>query len=184
MNIKEKVEEILTNQLEDSVILEIYKTGSQLFSDTPKDLDYVVICDNFKQRIRKVIVKDGEESYDIMLYDREAMLKQLDFSNTDYVRKQLKLYNYFICFRDKVYGDSNIDWNMLDHKEEYLDFLRYEYHKTQALKRDVTRHSKGYVHYYIILKIYDNNKIEITNQMLEDIITLYNGGEQVRAIVE
>ena len=49
-NIINEVNKILVSQNETSTtILEIFKTGSQLFIENPSDLDYVVICENYKK---------------------------------------------------------------------------------------------------------------------------------------
>ena len=73
---------------------------------------------------------------------------------------------------------------MLDYKQSYLEYIKLKYEKT--LKRTInrTKGTKAFVHFYIILKIYENNKIEITPEMLQDIRTLYDAidGSQIQII--
>jgi hypothetical protein len=72
---------------------------------------------------------------------------------------------------------------MLEHKEEYLNHLKENY---ANLKKFSNRHKigKSFVHYYIILKIFENNKIEITEQMTEDIELLYSGSQECESIIQ
>ena len=58
MDIKKHVEDILIRiGAVDATILEIHKTGSQLFISNSTDLDYVVICSNFKNYYFKSLRK-------------------------------------------------------------------------------------------------------------------------------
>lgn len=183
MDLKVEVEKILAEQSEEAKILEIYSTGSQIFRDTPSDLDYVVICEGYSQRRRQVVLR-LDKTYDIMIYDKKAMLKQLDFNDSNYVEERFKLYNYFVCFRDTMYGNWDLDWNILDYEEDYRKYLWFSYDRTISRLINKVPHGKLFVHYYIPLKIFKNKKVEITEEMKQDILKLYEGGEQVLPIIE
>ena len=88
-----------------------------------------------------------------MIYDETAKWDQLTFGNNLYTHRDLKLFNYFIHFRDTVYGKWEIEWNMLDFKTSYLQYIKNRYNETVGKRNNKTKATKGWVHYYIILKI-------------------------------
>lgn len=185
MDIKKYVEQELIEEEEfNTTILEIAKTGSQIFRDNPVDLDYVIILDGYPQRHRKVVENIDGVVYDIILIDKEAVQAQLDFNRTGYIHEGHKLFNYCYPIREPIYGHYNIDWNMLDHEDEYIQYLYKRYARTLKKLKVKTKFTKMFVHYYIPLKIFGNQKVEITDEMRKDIIKLYEGGKQVLPIVD
>jgi hypothetical protein len=190
MEIKEIVESVLQQQKEkEAVILEIFMTGSSVFEiNRNSDKDYVVICENYGQRRRRTVLTIDEVKYDILIIDKKAALATLDFNNNTYVDKGYdnKLYNYFydVPFRKKVYGDSQIVWSVLEHKKEYFDFIKEKIRKNnfQVLK-DPWKVGKCFVHYYTILKIFENNSVEMTEQMRLELSLLYEGKEESGPII-
>jgi hypothetical protein len=186
MTIKSIAEEILLREREeDAVILEIFETGSQLFTDRENDYDYIVVCKDYMQRYRRTHLEDNGKKLDIVFIDEKAVQSLLDFEDLHYVKQNVKLYNYFFepNIRKTVYGSFDIDWSMLEHKEEYLNHLKENY---ANLKKFSNRHKigKSFVHYYIILKIFENNEVEITEQMTEDIELLYSGSQECESIIQ
>lgn len=185
MNIYEEVNKILQEQNESATVLEIFKTGSQLFKSNPTDLDYVAICENYtKRRTRQYRIVEGE-SYDIIIIDKEAVQAQLDFDNETFIHKNHKLFNYFYPIRETVWGNYEIEWEMLDHKNEYLEFARKRYRESigKLLKKTSSCFSKTYVHYYIILEMYRHLRIEVTKEMKRNIQLLYRGGREATSII-
>jgi hypothetical protein len=186
MNIKSIAEDILLKEREeDAVILEIFETGSQLFVDRDTDYDYIVVCKDYMQRYRRTRVEDNGKKLDIVFIDEKAVHARLDFNDLHYLKLNEKIYNYFFesNIRKTVYGSFDIDWNMLEHKEEYLSYIKKTY---LSLKKHPNSRiiGKSFVHYYIILKIFENNKIEITEQMTEDIELLYSGSQECESIIQ
>lgn len=187
MDIISFVEEWFVKMREtNAVILEVYKTGSQLFRDDPHDLDFEVICENLDQRFVFKQTKENGICYDIVIIDKRALEAQLDFNNKYYTERRLKFFNYLFAIRETIYGDANITWNMLEYKKAYLTYLseRFEEDSTRSGMRGSYRRGKFYVHYYIPLKIYENNSLEITTEMSAGIKVLYAGGEEAIPVIE
>lgn len=191
MDIKEIAESLLQQQEEnEAVILEIFMTGSNVFElDRDTDKDYVVICDKFGQRRRRIITTIDGVKYDVLFLDKKATIAALDFNNKIYIDKGYdnKLYNYFYDeqFRRKIYGDSGIQWSVLEHKKEYMSFVRDKMTKSNYhVLKDPWVLGKFFVHYYMILKIFENNSVEMTEQMKNDIKLLYGRTEQAGPIIQ
>lgn len=165
MDIKNYIEELLEGT--GATILEISKTGSQLFKEDPNDLDYTVVCENFTEARAKFNADIDGVHYDFFMYDKEALLKRLDFNDNTY--DIVKLYNYFQEIREVVYGTFETNWSLLDHKQDYLNYLKIRNDSTPSRYRK----SRDYVHFYVVLKMIDNSSIVITEQMIEDVNNLY-----------
>jgi hypothetical protein len=187
MTLKEIAEDILLKEKElEATILEIFETGSQLFVERNNDLDYVVVCKNYKQRRKKNLIQVDGITYDILFIDELAVYATLDFDELYYVNEKVKIYNYFWekNIRKTIYGSFDIKWNMLDHKDKYLAYIKDRYNKAQmSIHKDKWKLGKIFLPYYIILSIYKNNKVEITDDMLKDIIQLYSKTEESISII-
>lgn len=177
MEIKQLVEKILKDQEQTEVeILEIFKTGSQIFIDNPKDLDYVAICKNYSKKRTKTLIKDETVWHDIIIIDIEALKTILDFNDKETMPKDLKFFNYFFekDIRQTVYGGVDLNWSMLDHKQAYLDVLKDKFNRFRYKDvKNVWKIGKIFVHYYVAYHIIKNEKVELTEQMRKDIKTLY-----------
>ena len=188
MLIKEIVDEILKEQKETNAeILEIFKTGSQVLSSTNGDKDFVVICKNYTKNRTKQIVNRDNINHDIIIIDEKTMYSCLDFNDTSLVHKDVKFFNYFFekNIRETVYGGIDIKWNMLEHKEEYLKYIKEKYNRIRLLNiNNVWKIGKVFVHYYIVLNILKNNKVEITPQMKFDIDLFYSKNPNAEALIK
>ena len=179
MEIKQIAEQELVKQVElNATILEIFITGSKLFLDRNTDYDYVVICENFQQRRRKIIVTIENKKYDFVFIDKTALPYLFDFDNIEYLHPRIKFFNYLFDagIRKTIYGGYDVGWSMLDHKEKYLEHIKHYYLDVarMPIHKNRWKFGKMLVHYYIILSIYNNNKAEITEEMLQDIRLLYS----------
>lgn len=189
MNIKEIAEKLLIEQKEvNAIILEIFQTGSNVFGvQREKDDDYVIICENYGQRKRRELVIENDIKYDILIMDKKAIEASLDFDDYVYIQNDVKLFSYFydVSIRKTVYGNSNLNWSMLNHKTKYIDYIKTRFASTKYhLLLDPWKFGKHLVHYYVVLKIYENNKAELTEEMLLDIKTLYSATEAAHPIIE
>lgn len=189
MEIKNLAQRLLTEQREDkAVILEIFQTGSNVFGvGRTKDDDYVVICENYGQRKRRTILIENDVKYDVLIMDIKAVEASLDFDDYIYIPNDVKLFSYFydVSIRKTVYGKSNLSWSMLDHKQKYLEYIKTKFDTTNYLILvDPWKFGKHLVHYYNILKIYENNKAELTPEMLADIKKLYDAKEEAMPIIQ
>ena len=185
MDIKTYVEELLIEQGElFTTILEISKTGSQLFNDDPNDLDFMIVCEGHSQMKTKVNVDVDGVHYDLFIYDKEALLGRLDFNDTT-LPTHLKLYNYFQELREVVYGEYHTGWNMLDHEVDYKKYILDKYTKLNIeVPTAKRRHGKNYVHEYIILKIYENQSILLTEEIINNVKLLYSNGEECYPVID
>lgn len=158
----------------DSEILAIFETGSQLFRDIDKvnDIDYTVVCNNYKPKRTKNIFKIENKTYDIIVYDESFYIDILNFRKNGI--RQVMIYNYFLKINKVMYGSWDYEWDMFSHKEEYLKFLKEEYISTIGKRVNRSKVTKHWVHYYIIVKMYENNSIELTEEMIKDINNLYD----------
>jgi hypothetical protein len=188
MLIKEIVDKILEEQKETNAeILEIFKTGSQVLSSTNGDKDFVVICKNYTKNRTKQIVNRDNINHDIIIIDEKAMYSCLDFKDTSLVHKDVKFFNYFFekNIRETVYGGIEIKWSMLEHKEEYIEYIKEKYKRVRLLNiNNVWKIGKVFVHYYIVLNILKNNKVEITPQMKFDIDLFYSRSANAEPLIK
>ena len=188
MLIKEIVDEILKEQKETNAeILEIFKTGSQVLSSTNGDKDFVVICKNYTKNRTKQIVNRDNINHDIIIIDEKAMYSCLDFKDTSLVHKDVKFFNYFFekNIRETVYGGIDIKWSMLEHKEEYIKYIKEKYRRVRLLNiNNIWKIGKVFVHYYIVLNILKNNKVEITPQMKFDIDLFYSRSANAEPLIK
>jgi hypothetical protein len=188
MDIKALAELILDRQKEkDATIIEIFKTGSQIFLDRKKDYDFVIICKNYNQRRTREVVEENGLKYDIIIIDENAVKASMDFNNLFYVHKDIKLFNYLFekNIRQTIYGNFELDWSMLQHKEDYLGFIKERFNKTNYdILKDPWRVGKSFVHYYVILKIYENNKVELTEEIINNVSLLYGSTIEAKPIID
>jgi hypothetical protein len=74
---------------------------------------------------------------------------------------------------------------MLEHKKEYFDYIKERYNRFNLLKLgNVWKIGKVFVHYYIILNILKNNKVEITPQMKFDIDLFYSRSANAEPLIK
>lgn len=182
-DIKEIAEQELERQGENTEIIAIYEVGSQLFKSDPNDLDFVVICEEYSQKRKKFFTTIEGIDYDIAFFDEDSMKGILDYSNTD-LDEGYKIFNYWPHIATAVYGSWDYGFNILDHQDLAIHFLKNNYNRGLVRKINKTRITKSYVHYYLPLKMFENNSTEITSEMHQDVVKLYEEGDQVLPIVE
>lgn len=185
MDIKQKADEILfAQQEENATILEIFKTGSQLFIENPHDLDFIIVCDGFTQRRRKVFFEEDGLHYDLIFIDKKAVAAQLNFSDDSYIHYKIKLYNYFYALKETVFGGYDDGWDIFEQEESYFEYIKKHYAEGVGKLTVKWKVGKLFVHYYVILKMYINGSTEITSEMMEDIQILYSRTEAATPIIE
>jgi len=186
MDIKKYLDNLLLQIGElDAVVLEISKTGSQLFKDGPKDQDYRVVCTGLQQRDVRANIEVEEIVYDFFIFDVSAIQAQQDFNDKYYIREYIKMFAYTTQVKEVIYGGFDTGWDMLEHEEEYKKFIKNAYDTTldTIIRGTNYRHGKFYVNYYIILKIYENQIAEINEDMVKDIQTLYLKKDETRDVI-
>jgi len=69
---------------------------------------------------------------------------------------------------------------MLAHEDEYKTYITNRYYNSNVTTMSTSRYKPGkfYVHYYLILKIFENKKVELTEEMKSDVLTLYANNEE------
>lgn len=186
MEIYDIVKQILIKQNElTATVLEIFKTGSQLFVSNPHDLDFVAVCTGYKTgRTRQHEEYDGVV-YDIIIIDKKFVTAQLNFDD-ELLGNSMKLFNYMFHkdIRETVYGYYNIRYDLLRHKDRYLSYLKERYKTSVGRLKNKTNFTKMFVHYYIILKLFENNSTAITKEIRDNAQVLYKGGTAVLSLVD
>lgn len=183
MDIEKTVNDILSSESEDASVLEISKVGSQLFQDRVGDYDYFVILDGFSKHKKFYKRFENGIKYDFIFTDKEAFYEQLDFNKSVLVDPRHKIYNYFHTIKIVLFGNSDFSWNMFSHQEEYMSFLKDRYLNTIAKVPNKRVFSKLFVHFYLVLKMFDNGSSEITQEMSNAIKCLYNNTVEAEFII-
>lgn len=168
--IKERLSE--ENELQ-AQILEIYKTGSQLFHNNNKDLDFVCVLSNYSKDRSKFIIEEDDVKYDIILLNVNFLNSLLNLEEVGQ-GERIKLYNYFYVFKEIVYGENQSSWDMFANKNEYLLEVKQIYMSGPKKAKNKWKFGKMFAHYYVILKIYENNFLGLTEEMKRDIEILYS----------
>ena len=184
MDINNYVEEFLINKNETATILAIYNTGSQIFIDTPSDLDYTIVCSGLKQKVYKTIVEYNGIMYDLFIKDETMIPQMLDFANSDYMN--LKVFNYFLAIEVPIYGEFKHGWNIFEHETEYKNYIKNKYNSEVVLrsKKNPKSNARFFVHYYIILKIFDSGSLIITNEMRDNVSLMYQNSEEAYPAID
>jgi hypothetical protein len=191
MEIKQIVEKVIQDQKEtNATILAIFLIGSNLFFERNTDKDYVIICKNYAQRLTKRVVQQDGIKHDLFIFDEEAAKALLNFNEYNYINNR-KTFNYLFdtSLRKPLYGNWDYQWNMLEHKEAYITYLKDMLFNKLSFEELEKRQKlyflgKDMVHFYIVSQIYKNNKAEITPEMIEKIKVLYARQEAAEPIVK
>lgn len=188
MDIKKIVNDFLQENQYDIEIIEIFETGSKFLGyEMPLDVDVVIIGKNVvdfflmgQMRFKKEI---DDITYDLVFIDEKLAKKRLNFEFIMPYEKNQILYNYFYSFRKKIYGDSKLNFDFFNEKNRYMPFMKDLFQETIGKANDKWKIGKSFVHYYLILKFYENESFDIDNKMKEDIAKLYSGLEDCSDII-
>lgn len=164
-------------------ILEIFKTGSQLFRNNPNDLDFVAVLDVFENKYYREPITHENKKYDLIIIDYEEYKKKL--TSPMIFTEVYKLYNYLYCdyFKQIIYGGIDFEYNLLDYKNEYLFFLKDLYVNSIGKSINKINFGKVFVHYYILLTIFDKNDISLTEEERQNVVKLYNKDETIIPLI-
>lgn len=167
-------------------IVTIFATGSQLFRDNPHDYDIEVVVNNYSKKYTRTRINLDGRTYDVSFKDENFLLDNLKFPPIRYgeIYGSLPLYNYFYNINEVLYGINNYKWDMMNNKDKYISYIREAYRVTLGKMHNKSFITKFWVHYYIILKMYDNSSTDITDEMLLDIDTLYNRPKETKSIID
>ena len=168
-------------------ITAIFKTGSQLFRNNPQDMDIIVVVENYEKDYGRFVWTEKDVRYDVFVKDITQIEKLLEFNLDNSPENEWKswLYNYFYSLeKDFIYGSLDIKWPILEYKDQYMTYMRAEYASSIGKRINRTRGLKRWVHYYAILKIYENNNPTITEEMGIDILKLYSDSPESIDIIE
>lgn len=175
--------QILEHLTQTYTVLAIIKVGSQLYYDNPADLDYLCIVK--EPTPKKEFLEIGNKTVDLLI------LNEIDYSNKINLTETLPkhcLFNYQLTFSKTVYKKDNYNlvlFDMFDKniKIKYLDILKPHYQNTlgRAIYDPIL--GKFYVHYYLILKMYEQNSAELAKEIIDDIISLRKSDNNVRGLI-
>ena len=109
-----KIEGFYPNNVIDDIVL-IAIGGSSLFKETPKDLDLIVVVNNFELKYARTYTIIDEKVYDIFIFDKEVYKKTIEYktylSQSTFLSVGYYLYNI-------VFGEFWFDYNILDYSKE------------------------------------------------------------------
>jgi hypothetical protein len=193
--------EIINNILEkeniqDSNVLEITNIGSRLLNkQNPGDMDYFITVNNLFEKSFRSHFKIKKESLDLFFGDYNLLKDRLELNKMKEFDKFNILYNYAYSpgIKNIVYGDSGLTFDFFGHKTKYIDIVKELYHSSigrRPYSLGKYKLGKIFSHYYVIVKFYDNNTLEITTEMQSDLDRLYetpvdsSSKEEYRSIIE
>lgn len=157
-------------------ILRISITGSAIFKgleNIDHDLDIRVICDTLSKDFIKLYYKDENYQYDIMVYTITLYKDNLEFKH----EHAMILYNYFHYLDFILFNKVEINWDIFDYEKEYMSFLKNKLLKSSLFNTEKPIKwvgEKNFVHYYVILKFFENHSIELTEEIKRDVLKMYN----------
>lgn len=179
MELLEIAKKVLINQeLENTHIYKIIKTGSQLFRDNPHDLDFIVLCDEIPNgRIRKHYKHDNE-TYDMIFLTLDYLEKAYKFEVYD----GIQLFNYLLVkpLIETVYDTNEVEFpyfNMFSNgtKEKYIEVL-YNY-LTNTIHRAVFHlelMNKSFAYLYTAYMMYELETEDLPQDIKDNINKIYN----------
>ncbi len=102
--------------LGDVSVLFVHQTGSQIFCDTPRDKDYIVVVDGWNKNFAKFSTDLG----DFCCYSREHFCKwatmQLNCHDV--------IFTQALLFGNTLYGANPIEnYNWFDYKRQFVEAL-------------------------------------------------------------
>ena len=188
MEIKQIVDNFLLEKNYNLNILEIFKTGSNVYKKSAtQDFDIVTIVDNLVEELSVEHIRQkitiNEIKYDLLFIDKRTAEKRLSLEYDNDYEKSMLLFNYFYPFREIEFGNSNLAFNMFLQKEKYLKIVKEIYNNSIRKALDKWKIGKFFVHYYVILKFYENNNTIVTEDMLKDISLLYSRSVEAEDLI-
>lgn len=169
---------------EDELVL-ITKIGSSLFYDKPQDLDYFCVSAN-REKADRIKIESENGVLDLLILTPVELMNKLNFIDTYQAHS---LYNYQLAKPEVLYKDDTFilePFDMLNPniKDLYLNSITEYYKGTLGLSIHKHRHSKMYTHYYLILKMYEDNTVEFTPEMVQTVKQLRDKTDGYEEIVE
>lgn len=172
MLIKNIVDNFLEQNELDIEVLEIFQTGSAfLKKESPADLDYIIIfqSNTFDKNFFKISLSIENMRYGLLFIEKEHIIKVLQFEASTY--KDSHLYNYIYALRQPEFGNTEVMFNFFGLKEVYLNTIKTIY---EEQLKSLNMIGKNMVHYYLILTLYENESLEITEEIRNNINLLYD----------
>ena len=128
-----------------------YKGGSQLLLKKPKDIDYIYFVDTLEEKfaLNDELNNDKKKNEDFSIRLVENATKMTSFSY---------LYPLMILVKgEEIEALKNYDF--LGKKEEYVAYVK------ERVKR-MRKESKQWYHIYIAICMFENNKMELTDEQV------------------
>lgn len=172
---------IIENSLQVEHIYTIYKVGSQLFRKTPKDLDFLILCEVVNGGRIKKQYKIDDMSYDLIFIDRDYLDKMFSFDYYDGV--SLFNYQYSKDIVEVVYSSQEIETPFFDLfgnsvEQQYKELLKeYLFNTIHKAIFHLEVMSKQISYLYTVLKIYELGTTNLPQNVYDDINNLYEKKE-------
>jgi hypothetical protein len=164
VNLK-KSNDLQTFNNEKTDIIEIFRGGSSLFKANTKDIDYIVIVNNFELKYSVTRIVENDIIYELFIFDKNEYIKTLKSGNGYGVSRYVK---------ENLYGKLDFDFHIKEYEKQYkenvLKFLKGNlFNKNETFKQNKRLWWK-----YLTLKFIDNENYVITNEDKEKIIRWSN----------
>lgn len=144
------------NSIED--IIRISLTGSSIFKENPKDIDYFVLVNNFKQEHKSISKIIEGQTYDFFIMD-------VQFYKDLLTHKKISTYSFFnvnFYLAETVYGNFDFNYNIKDYeKQQKTLILKY---LKNALFNPFRSTFKFVWWHYLTLKFINNQNYVITGE--------------------
>lgn len=173
--------ERIYNYIKDHCVA-LYKAGSQTvpFLQNQRDTEYVLFCSSNEDRFAcldilfppqieievPIVNENGEEEIIKSVVQEEPLVPlKTRFIKASNPRCEIWSYQYHYAYIGEHYGKDikEYDYNILDHKKDYIDKLiafYYENHKKQ---------DKQWYHVLIGLYILENNSYDLTQEQQQQV---------------
>lgn len=151
-------------------------TGSVLIKDTEDDLndiDVLVVMKNMNKKRDMEIEKNESVSYQLFYEDLEEYKERLNFKRDG----PRQIYNIYNDFYNVIHGKNDNDFHVFEYKDKMTDIIKEAIYPAGFNRKSTVNEPKWkhFVAPYLFFKVIDNNKYELTDEMIKTARKIYKG---------
>ena len=169
--------------IKDEEIVGIFLTGSSLFLQNYKDIDYIVVYRKSERQQREFINTYGfdaekNKNVDIFAFSEELFLDIINFNQNNFFTSAI--YSVFFNTHKPIKNELNIKVDIFSNKEKYLNILRYACDVYFLLPEVYWIGHENYckkTFWSVILGLMflENNSYEVTPEMIDIVQKCHDG---------